>query len=389
MTAPRGNYSFPTKYRIGCGRRRELAKFAASLGISRALVVTDAGVAGLPWFGETLDGARAEGLPVEVFSGVKSNPVEANVTDALAAYRAADCDGVIAVGGGSALDAGKCVALMAGHDGSVFDYEFADGKWKNIRYERVAPVLAMPTTSGTGSECSNGAVITDVAAGVKRTFAHPAFVPRGALCDPETTFALPAKLTAATGMDAVTHCIEALCAPGYHPMADGIALEGLRLLDLHLRACVKHPSDAEARTHVMMAASMAAVAFQKGLGLVHAMAHPAGAVTDIHHGLANAILLPYCLHHNRPAIEEHCHRLARYLGLAVAGYDGVLQWVLQLRAELGIPHTLAAAGVPDDGLADVLAPKAAAETMYLSTNPRPVTVDELRAIYQRSIDGEL
>lgn len=387
---PKANFSFPTRYRLGCGRRAELAKEAAAAGIARPLLVTDAGVSALPWFEDMCAAARGADLPLAVYDGVKSNPVEANVTDGLTAYRAGDCDGVVLVGGGSAMDTGKAIALLAGHEGSIFDYEFGAGaRFKAIDANAIAPLIAVPTTAGSGSELSTAAVITDVEAGVKRTLLHNRFLPASVIADPETTYGLPAHLTAATGMDAFTHCFEAFCAPGYHPMADGIALEGMRLLGEYLPIACAEPENAEARTHVMTAASMGAVAFSKGLGLVHAMVHPLGALTDIHHGLGNAIVLPYVMVHNRDAIAERVQLLARHLG-AGDGFDGVLAYVLALRERIGIPHALkGSAGIEDIGLAGDLAARCMAERIYLATNPAAVDEAAAKAIYINAIEGRL
>ncbi len=384
------NFNLGLRYRLGIGRRSRLAKEAGGVGIRKPLVVTDAVIAALPWFEQMVAKARQDGLALAVFSDVRSNPVIGNVEDGVAAYRAGDHDGVILVGGGSAMDTGKAIALMSGHDGRLFDYEFVGNKWRGIKAAQVAPMLAVPTTSGTGSEVSAGAVITDREAGVKRTLLHPSLVPAAVIADPETTFGLSAKLTAATGMDALTHAFEALCAPMYHPIADAMALEALRLIDENLATTCAEPTNAEARTHMILASSMAAIAFQKGLGLVHAMAHPLGAVTDMHHGLANAILLPYVMVHNRYAIEPEITRIARYLGLPGDGFDTVLEWVLAMRKTLHIPHRLlGVSGIDSADLADVLAPKAMAEEGYIPYNPKPVSEAEVHEVFASAIEGRL
>lgn len=385
------NLQLHVRYRLGCGRRAELAREAQALGMIRPLLVADPGVAALPWFEPMLEAARAGGLTPTVFDGVRSNPVLDNVHAGLAAYRQDEHDGLVLVGGGSAMDTGKAIALAVGHDAPLFEYEFLLGRrFKNIRADSVPPMLAIPTTAGSGSEMSAGAVVTDTEAGVKRTLLHPSLTPGTVIADPELTFALPPRLTAGTGMDALTHAFEAYCAPGYNPIADGVALEAMRLIGTHLPRAMREPNDADARTQMMMAASMAAVAFQKGLGLVHAMAHPLGAVTDIHHGLANAILLPYVAHFNRAAIAERMELLARYLGTPEPGLAGVMGWILSLRAEVGIPHALSEVpGIAIEGLAETLAPKAAAERAYLMTNPTRCSEDEIRAVYEAAIEGSL
>jgi alcohol dehydrogenase class IV len=384
--APTANLNFHVRYKLGVGRRAELPRESKALGMTRPLIVSDAGVAAQPWFAAVA--ASVDGV---VFTDVKSNPVPANVDGGLAAYRDGGCDGVVLVGGGSVMDAGKAIALRTRHEAPLFHYEFLVGpRWKEIRRDLLPPVIAIPTTAGSGSELSPGLVITDPAGGCKRTLLSPFLTPTSVLADPEVTYGVPPQVTAATGMDAFTHCFEAWCAPGYNPIADGIALEGLRLIAEHLPACVRRPDDAAARTHMMMAASQAAVAFQKGLGLVHAMAHPLGAVTDIHHGLANAILLPYVVRFNRDAIGERMERLARYLGLPGGGVDAVLAWIVALRADLGIPNRLAGvAGIGGTGLAAELAPRALAERAYTGSNPRPASEADLRNLYEQAIEGAI
>lgn len=378
---PRANFNYPTPYRLGCGRRRELASASADLGVRRPLVITDPGCADLPWMREILAILGDGGLQPALFSKIQGNPVEQNVIDGVAAYREHEADGCVIVGGGSALDAGKCVALMVGHPGSVFDYEDVGDNWRRVDPSKIAPMIAMPTTSGTGSEVGRASVITDLRDHTKKIIFHPKMLPPLVIADPELTFGLPPHVTAATGVDAFVHSFEALCAPGYHPMAEAIALEGMRLCKEHLHRCFIDGGDAVARTHMMMASSMGATAFQRGLGLVHAIAHPLGAVTGIHHGLANAILLPYVMVHNRPVIEAAMDKLARHLELPTPGFAGVYAFVLGLREALKIPHTLGEAGV--DGLTVELAPQLAemaTRDASLATNPKPCTAAEIEGV---------
>lgn len=379
--SPRGNFNYPTSYRLGCGRRRELPEACAEFGMRRPLVITDRGLAGLPWLGELVDDLAESGLMPALFSEVQGNPVEANVIAGVRAYREHGADGCVLVGGGSALDAGKCVALMAGHGGSVFDYEDVGDNWLRVDASKIAPMIALPTTAGTGSEVGRASVITDLRDHTKKIIFHPRMLPPLVIADPELTFGLPAKITAAVGIDAFVHSFEALCAPSYHPMAVGIALEGMRLVKENLVTCYRQPEHAVARTHMMMASTMGATAFQRGLGLVHAIAHPLGAVVGIHHGLANAILLPYVMEHNRPVIEAAMTTLGRYLELPKAGFDGVMEWVLEFRELLEIPHTLAASGIA--ALTVDKAPALAAmakNDAALGSNPKPCTTGEIESV---------
>lgn len=388
-SAPRGNFNYPTAYRIGAGRRAELAEACKELSTRRPLVVTDPGVAKLPWFQEIVGSLKAAGLPVAVFSEVPANPTGTSVEAGVAVFRQGDHDGVIVIGGGSAMDAGKCVALLAGNKGTVFDYEDVGDNWRRADPAEIAPILAVPTTAGTGSEVGRASVIVDERDHNKKIIFHPKMQPAMVVADPELTLGLPPFVTAATGMDALAHCFEAFCAPGYHPMADGIALEGMRLIHTWLPRVFADGQDLEGRTHMMMAASMGATAFQKGLGMVHSLSHPLGGATGIHHGLANAIFLPYVMEFNRGVIEERMGYLARVLDLPKGGFDGVMEWMLGLRKELGLPHTLEEAGIGfDAALAKRLAPLAARDPSQ-GTNPKEASVEELEGVFLRAWRGEL
>src|SRR5690606_5727949 len=305
----------------------------------RPLVVTDPGVRRLPWFAAIEQGLAADGLTASVYSDVHENPIEADVAGGVAQYRAADCDGVILIGGGSPLDVGKCIALLAHNPGQLMDYEDVGDNWLRADPTKIPPMIAVPTTSGTGSEVGRASLITS-AAHEKKIIFHPKMQPPVVIADPELTFALPPHLTAFTGIDAFIHCFEAYCAPGYHPFADGIALEGMRLIQAALPRAYRNGADAAARTDMMVASSMGATAFQKGLGIVHAIAHALGGAIGIHHGLANAILLPYCMLYNRDVIAEKTRRLARFMELERQDFEGLLDWVIETRAALGVPHRL-------------------------------------------------
>ena len=382
-----GNWHYPTEVRFGPGRIAELAEACGELGITRPLLVTDPGLRELPMITEAVAASESAGLPTNVFSDVRPNPVGRNVDDGVAAYREHGCDGVIAIGGGSALDAGKAVALMVGQSRPIWDFEDREDWYTQVDVDGMAPVIAVPTTAGTGSEVGRASVIRDVESRTKKIIFHPNMLPGVVISDPELTLSLPPHLTAATGMDALAHNLEALCAPGYHPMADGLAVEGLRLIHRWLPVAVQNGGDLTARAHMLAAASMGAAAFQKGLGAIHALSHPIGAVLDTHHGLTNGVVMPYVLAFNRPAIEERLARLARYLDLPNPSFEAVQSWVLELREEIGIPHTLAALGVEERHV-DVLTPMAALDPS-VGGNPVPLGEPELRQLFLMAIAGDL
>ncbi len=383
----RGNWNYPTAMRFGPGRIAELADACRELGMTRPLLVTDPGLRDLAMVREAVAANDAAGLPTAVFADVKGNPVGKNVDDGVAAYKAAGCDGVVAFGGGSALDAAKAVALLVGQTRPVWDFEDRDDWWTRVDAAGMAPVVAVPTTAGTGSEVGRASVITDEATHTKKIIFHPGMLPAIVISDPELTLGLPKNITAWTGMDALAHNLEAYCAPGYHPMADGIALEGMRLVKEWLPVAVADGANLAARAYMLAAASMGATAFQKGLGAIHAMSHPIGAVHDTHHGLTNAVVMPYVLDFNRAAIEERLTALARYLDLADPSFDAVKSWVLGLRRDLGIAHTLADLGVRDEHV-DELVPMAARDPSC-GGNPLPIGEPELRELFHKSIHGEL
>jgi len=383
----RANFNYPTSYRLGAGRLSELPTACSELGIERPLVVTDPGVREQGWFNKACAALATAGFGYEIFGEVPPNPLSDDVQKGVAKYLQTERDGCLLIGGGAALDVGKCIALMANHPGTVFDYEDVGDNWKRVDERKIPAILAVPTTAGTGSEVGRAAVITDDVTHAKRIIFHPRLMPRIVIADPEVTLTLPPHLTAATGMDAFAHCFEAYCATGYHPMADGIALEGMRLIRNNLPQCYRHGNDTQARTHMMMASAMGATAFQKGLGLVHALSHPLGGATGMHHGLSNAVFLPYVMEFNRDVIQAPMDLLARHLGLE-GGYSGVLRWLLDLRRSLGIPHTLAEVDGIDPELMVSLAP-AALQDPSLSSNPRPASVTELERVYQNAWHGVL
>ena len=334
----KGNWGFPTQMIFGPGRIARLGKACAGLGMSRPLLVTDPGLAALPMVRDAIAANEAEGLPTGLFTQVKPNPVGQNVEDGVDAYRAGGHDGIIAFGGGSALDCGKAIALMAGQSRPLWDFEDKGDNWKRVDSEGIAPIVAVPTTAGTGSETGRASVILDEETHIKKIIFHPKMMPGTVVSDPELTLGLPPHITAATGMDALAHCLEAYCAPGYHPMAEGIAVEGIRLVKDWLPTAVKDGGNLAARANMLAAASMGSTAFQKGLGAIHSLSHPIGALYDTHHGLTNAVVMPYVLAFNRPAIEDKMTRLAAWLGLANPSFTAMQDWILALRAEIGIPE---------------------------------------------------
>jgi alcohol dehydrogenase class IV len=379
-----GNWNYPTTVKFGAGRIREIAKLCKDHNLFRPLLVTDSGLSANPIIANTLSLLREAGLDTILFSGIKSNPVGANVSDGVRAYRAGKHDGVIALGGGSALDVGKVIAFMSGQSRPLWDFEDIGDWWTRADVLGIAPVIAVPTTSGTGSEVGRAGVITDESTHTKKIIFHPKMMPVVTLCDPELTLGLPSHLTAATGMDALSHCLEAYCAPGFHPMADGIAVEGMRLVKNSLAAAVHSGSDIGARSEMMAAAAMGATAFQKGLGAMHALAHPIGAVFDTHHGLTNAILMPFVLAFNESAISGRIARLADYLGIT-GGFRGFHDWILALRADIGIPHALTALNI-DPAKAELIAAMAVVDPSA-SGNPIPLDAAATRRIFDAAMAG--
>ena len=387
MTLPAINWNFPTAIRFGAGRISELADACRSLGISRPLLVTDPALAKMPFIRAAVAANTQSGIPTEVFNDIEPNPVGSNIDAGVAAYAIGSHDGVIAFGGGSALDVGKVIAFMSGQSRPLWDFEDREDWWSRADPEGVAPIIAVPTTAGTGSEVGRAGVILDEAEQVKKIIFHPRMMPAIVILDPELTVGLPKHVTAATGMDALAHCLEAYCAPGFHPMADGIAAEGVKLVHDWLAKAVLDGSDLDARGGMLIAASMGATAFQKGLGGMHALSHPIGALYKTHHGLTNAVLMPYVLAYNRSAIDERLTRLAGFAGLPHASFDALFQWVLQLREELSIPHTLREIGVTDDQLGR-LAQMAEADPSA-GGNPLPFDADAAGQVLAWAMAGEL
>jgi alcohol dehydrogenase class IV len=374
LSVASANWSYPTAIKFGAGRVAELSQHCTAVGITRPLVVTDRMLATLPFLREA-----AMSLAAPVFSEVQPNPTEANLAAGLAAYRAGRHDGVVAIGGGSSLDLGKLIAFMSGQTRPVWDFEDIGDWWTRADERSIAPSIAVPTTAGTGSEVGRASVLTNTKTHTKKVIFHPRILPRVVIADPALTVSMPPKITAGTGMDAFAHCLEAYCAPGYHPMGEGIAVEGMRLVKENLVRAYRAPDDLDARGHMMAAAMMGAVAFQKGLGAIHALSHPVGALYNTHHGTTNAVVMPAVLRFNRMAINEKIERLARYLGIE-GGFDGFFAFVMNLRAALSIPESLGAFGVPRDRLEELAA--MAVEDPTASGNPVPLDLAGARALFE-------
>ncbi len=386
MTIPNRNLNFPTAIKFGAGRVKELAELCQANGIKRPLFVTDPGLAQMPMVAAILADLKKAGLGVALFSDVRPNPVEANLQAGIKAFKTGKHDGVIAFGGGSGLDIGKLIALMHGQKISVFDLEDIGDWWTRADSAKIVPIIAVPTTAGTGSEVGRAGVVTHPETHEKKIIFHPAIMPKVALLDPELSVGLPPKLTAATGMDALAHCLESYCAPFYHPLAKGVALEGMLLIKENLAKAVKKGADIDARGNMLVASSMGATAFQRGLGAIHALSHPFGGLYDAHHGLLNGIVMPYVLKANRKKIEKDIERAAAYLGIK-GGFNGFLKWILALRKEVGIPHKLADIGIDTKRLDEVA--KMAIKDPSAGGNPIQFSEKQYKALAKKCVTGDL
>jgi alcohol dehydrogenase len=380
--SPRANWSYPTAIRFGAGRISELAEACAAAGMKRPLLVTDRGLASLPITVNALDLLEAAGLGRAMFAEVDPNPNETNLEAGVSVFKAGGHDGVIAFGGGSGLDLGKLIAFQAGQSRPVWDFEDIGDWWTRADADAIAPIIAVPTTAGTGSEVGRAGVLTNSVTHVKKIIFHPKLLPAVTICDPELTIGMPKIITVGTGMDAFAHCLEAYSSPFYHPMSQGIALEGMRLVKENLPLVVADGSNITARAEMMSAAAMGAVAFQKGLGAIHALSHPVGAVYNTHHGMTNAVVMPPVLRLNRPAIEERIARAAAYMGIS-GGFDGFYDYVLKLRADLGVPDKLAELGVGRDRIDEMTA--MALEDPSAGGNPVKMTSENTKALFEACI----
>ena len=382
------NWNYPTTMWVGENRIKDLGSACKKLNINKPLLVTDNGLAKSKIILDAVSLLKRENIAVEVYSNVVGNPTGTNVVEGVEFFKKNKCNGVIAFGGGSGLDVGKAIAFMSGQTLSIWDFEDIGDNWSKANSDTIAPIIAVPTTAGTGSETGRASVILNEDIGEKKIIFHPKFLPSIVILDPILTLSLPANITAATGMDALAHNLEAYCAPGYHPMADGIALEGMRLINKWLIRAVKNGNDLEARMNMLTAASMGSTAFQKGLGAIHSLSHPINALNNIHHGLSNAIFMPYVLSFNKGEIEQKIIKICDYLELKDKSFNGFMDWVLNLRKELKIPHKLSEVIKEKDFDIERLS-KMALEDPSTGGNPKKLTIDDMRLMYKHSMQGML
>ncbi|MBM3630705.1 MAG: iron-containing alcohol dehydrogenase [Alphaproteobacteria bacterium] len=382
------NWNYPTTIWAGENRIKDLSLACKKLNIKKPLLVTDSGLAKTEIILESLHRLKNENIPVQIYSNVVGNPTGTNVSEGVDFYKKNKCDGVIAFGGGSGLDVGKAIAFMSGQSLPIWDFEDVGDNWTKANSDKIAPIIAVPTTAGTGSEAGRASVILNEATGVKNIIFHPKFLPSVVILDPILTISLPAKITAATGMDALAHNLEAYCAPGFHPMADGIALEGMRLINQWLLIAVRDGSNIEARMNMLAAASMGSTAFQKGLGAIHSLSHPVNAVNNIHHGLSNAIFMPYVLTFNKDVIEQKIIKISHYLELKDRSFNGFIKWVLDLRKQLQMPHKLSEVIKEKDFDIDRLS-KMALEDPSTGGNPKKLVLADMKTMYEHSMSGTL
>ena len=382
------NWNYPTTMWVGENRIKDLGAACKNLKIKKPLLVTDKGLADADIVKNALADLEKEGFSVQLYSNVVGNPTGGNVEEGVASYKKNECDGVIAFGGGSGLDVGKAIAFMSGQNLSLWDFEDVGDNWTKANSEKIAPIIAVPTTAGTGSETGRASVILNEKTGVKKIIFHPKFLPSIVILDPHLTVGLPAKITAATGMDALAHNLEAFCAPGFHPMADGIALEGMRLINKWLLIAVNDGNNIEARMNMLTAASMGSTAFQKGLGAIHSLSHPVNALNNVHHGLSNAIFMPYVLTFNKDVIEEKIVKICDYLEFKVKSFDEFINWTLKLREDLNIPHKLSEVIKEEDFDIERLS-KMALEDPSTGGNPKKLTAEDMKIMYEYSMSGKL
>jgi len=382
------NWNYPTTVWFGEGRVKDLYVACKNLKIKKPLLVTDKDLAKSDLVKKITNDQNLKSLSINVFSNIKGNPVGSNVDEGVEVFKKGNHDGVIAFGGGSGLDVGKAVAFMSAQTRSIWDFEDVGDNWTKANSEKIAPIIAVPTTAGTGSETGRASLITNEKNKTKKIIFHPKILPSIVILDPCLTVDLPPKITAATGMDALAHNLEAYCAAGYHPMADGIALEGMNLIKKWLLIAVKEGKNLEARSNMMVAATMGSTAFQKGLGAIHSLSHPVNSVYNIHHGLSNAIFMPYVLTFNKKEIEKKIIKLSEYLELKEKSFNCFLEWILDLRKDLKIPHKLSEVANVKPEEIDKLS-LMALEDPSTPGNPKKLTLEDMKMLYKYSLEGKL
>ena len=381
------NWNYPTTVWVGENRIKDLVDGCINLQISKPLFVTDKDLVNLPFIIKIISETKKKLKELNVFSNFSGNPIGENVVEGVDVFKNKSCDGVIAIGGGSALDVGKAIAFMSCQSRPIWDFEDIGDYWKRANNDKIAPIIAVPTTAGTGSETGRASAIINKKNGVKKIIFHPKFLPSIVILDPVLTIDLSPRLTAVTGMDALAHNLEAFCAPGFHPMADGISIEGMRLIKKSLITAFKDGKNLEARSDMLASASMGSTAFQKGLGAIHSLSHPINAQFNIHHGLSNAIFMPYVLTYNKSAIEKRIMSICDYLDLK-KDFKSFLNWILELRNELNIPHKLSEV-INEDHFDLQLLSKMALEDPSTSTNPIKLQLEDMKKLYQQSLKGDL
>ena len=381
------NWNYPTSLWVGQNRVKDLSNACQNLKIKKPLFVTDKDLAGSSMVKNILFELEDNLNEINIFSNFSGNPIGENVEEGVIEFKKFKCDGVIAFGGGSGLDVGKAIAFMSGQKRKIWDFEDIGDYWKRADEKNIAPIIAIPTTAGTGSETGRSSAIINKDTGIKKIIFHPKFLPSIVILDPVLTVDLPPHLTATTGMDALAHNLEAFCAPGFHPMADGISIEGMKLIKKSLLTAFKNGKNLEARTDLMAAASMGSTAFQKGLGAIHSLSHPINSQFNIHHGLSNAIFMPYVLTFNKSVIENKIVSICDYLNIE-KNFDSFLKWILDLRKELNIPHKLSDVVEPKKINLEILS-KMALDDPSTSSNPKKMAIDDMKILYEYSISGKL
>ena len=382
------NWNYPTTVWFGEGRVKDLHIACKNLGISKPLFVTDKDLAKTDLVRKIINDINLKSFSINIFSNIKGNPVGSNVDEGVKVFKKGSHDGVIAFGGGSGLDVGKAIAFMSAQTRPIWDFEDVGDNWTKANREKIAPIIAVPTTAGTGSETGRASLITNEKNQTKKIIFHPKILPSIVILDPCLTIDLPSQITAATGMDALAHNLEAYCASGYHPMADGIALEGMSLIKKWLLTAVKDGKNLEARSNMMVAATMGSTAFQKGLGAIHSLSHPVNSVYNIHHGLSNAIFMPYVLTFNKKEIEKKIIKLSEYLELKEKSFDCFLKWILDLRKDLKIPHKLSDVANVEPEEIDKLS-LMALEDPSTPGNPKKLSLEDMKLLYKYSLEGKL